>query len=164
MRLRAFVELVRRRPQRLSSFKALFTFLLILPAVAGTLAVPAQQECPTATSAQTPLPTELSKVSQAIPFLATAYSLKGRTASGEYTRPGVVAADPRILPLGSVVRVHAEQYSGIYHVRATGGRVRGRHIDIYLPSTCDAIRFGRRIVRVEVLRRGVAQSTKARTP
>lgn len=100
---------------------------------------------------------------QAIPFVATAYSLKGRTASGEYVRPGIVAADPRVLPLGSVVRVHAGQYSGVYHVKDTGGRIRGRRIDIYMPSTRDAIRFGRRTVRVEVIRTGRPQRTKLGT-
>ncbi len=100
---------------------------------------------------------------QAIPFVATAYSLKGRTASGEYVRPGIVAADPRVLPLGSVVKVHAGQYSGVYHVKDTGGRIRGRHIDIYMPSTRDAIRFGRRTVRVEVIRTGRPQRTKLGT-
>ncbi|OYT73211.1 MAG: hypothetical protein CFK52_02810 [Chloracidobacterium sp. CP2_5A] len=99
----------------------------------------------------------------AIPFTATAYSLKGRTASGEYVRPGIVAADPRVLPLGSVVKVHAGQYSGVYHVKDTGGRIRGRHIDIYMPSTRDAIRFGRRAVRVEVIRAGRSQRAKLGT-
>lgn len=96
----------------------------------------------------------------AVPFIATAYSLKGRTASGEYVRPGVVAADPRVLPLGSVVKVHAGQYSGVYHVKDTGGRIRGRRIDIYMPSTRDAIRFGRRTVRVEVIRTGHGRRAK----
>ncbi|MFQ3589729.1 MAG: 3D domain-containing protein [Chloracidobacterium sp.] len=96
----------------------------------------------------------------AIPFVATAYSLKGRTASGEYVRPGIVAADPRVLPLGSVVKVHAGQYSGVYHVKDTGGRIRGRHIDIYMPSTREAIRFGRRTVRVEVIRAARPQRSK----
>ncbi|MGQ9897128.1 MAG: 3D domain-containing protein [Acidobacteriota bacterium] len=97
---------------------------------------------------------------QAIPFVATAYSLKGRTASGEYVRPGIVAADPRVLPLGSVVKIHAGQYSGLYHVKDTGGRIRGRRLDIYMPATRDAIRFGRRTVRVEVIRTGRPQRTK----
>ena len=40
-------------------------------------------------------------------FLATAYCLKGQTASGIPVRRGIIAADPNILPLGSVVRLHA---------------------------------------------------------
>lgn len=86
-------------------------------------------------------------------FTATAYSLSGRTASGEYVRRGIIAADPRVLPLGSVVKVHAGSYTGIYHVKDTGGKIKGRRIDIYMPSTVEARRFGRQAVRIEVLRR-----------
>jgi 3D (Asp-Asp-Asp) domain-containing protein len=35
----------------------------------------------------------------------TAYCVSGTTKSGQQTRPGIVAADPRVLPLGSVIRV-----------------------------------------------------------
>src|SRR6267143_3719180 len=42
-----------------------------------------------------------------VDFHATAYCLKGRTASGVDTRPGMIAADPRVLPLGTVVHIRA---------------------------------------------------------
>ena len=87
-------------------------------------------------------------------FLATAYSLKGSTASGVVVRRGIIAADPRVLPLGSIVRLRAGGYSGIYSVMDTGGAIRGRRIDIYLPTTAEAIRFGKRQVKIEVLRHG----------
>ena len=88
-------------------------------------------------------------------FSATAYSIEGRTASGVRTRKGVVAADPRILPLGSRIRVHeAGEYDGEYVVRDTGPAIKGREIDIYLPDDAEAKRFGRRAVKVEVLSRG----------
>lgn len=45
-------------------------------------------------------------------FHATAYCLKGRTASGQYTRRGVIAADPRVLPIGTVVQIQAGRYTG----------------------------------------------------
>ena len=32
-------------------------------------------------------------------YVATAYSLRGRTASGRYVSRGLIAADPRVLPL-----------------------------------------------------------------
>ncbi|MCS7079545.1 MAG: 3D domain-containing protein [Chloracidobacterium sp.] len=120
---------------------------LDLPAVSSVLSV-------------FPLRSSIEPSPNALPFIATAYSLKGRTASGERVRPGIVAADPRVLPLGSVVKVHAGQYSGVYHVKDTGGRIRGRRIDIYMPSTREAVRFGRRTVRVEVLRAGRPQRAK----
>ena len=85
-------------------------------------------------------------------FTATAYAIAGRTASGIHTRPGVVAADPSVLPLGSRIRVAgAGPYSGDYLVADTGGAVQGRKIDIYIPNEAEALRFGRRRVRVEVL-------------
>jgi 3D (Asp-Asp-Asp) domain-containing protein len=88
-------------------------------------------------------------------FEATAYSIKGKTASGATTRAGMVAADPSVLPIGSVIRVHdAGQYSGEYHVADTGPAIKGREIDIYLEKQDEARRFGRRNVRIEVLQYG----------
>jgi 3D (Asp-Asp-Asp) domain-containing protein len=84
---------------------------------------------------------------------ATAYTQHGLTASGIRARPGIIAADPRILPLGSLVRVtHAGPYSGNYTVADTGGRIRGRRIDLFMPSDYAARRFGRRTVVVTMLR------------
>jgi len=87
-------------------------------------------------------------------FLATAYCLKGQTASGVSVRRGIIAADPKILPLGSVVRIQAGKYSGIYTVMDTGGAIKGRKIDIYIPTRKEAVVFGARKVKVEVLRHG----------
>jgi 3D (Asp-Asp-Asp) domain-containing protein len=85
---------------------------------------------------------------------ATAYSIHGLTATGIRAHPGVVAADPHLLPAGSKVLVkNAGAYSGVYEVQDTGGDVRGRKIDIYTPSTHDALRFGKREVTVQVLHR-----------
>jgi hypothetical protein len=38
-------------------------------------------------------------------FEATAYTIEGETASGAQTRKGIVAADPKVLPIGSRIRV-----------------------------------------------------------
>lgn len=84
-------------------------------------------------------------------YVATAYSLRGRTASGRLVAKGLIAADPRHLPLGSRVRLEAGAYSGEYLVADTGGMVRGRRIDIWTPSTREAMRFGRRTVKLTVL-------------
>jgi 3D (Asp-Asp-Asp) domain-containing protein len=88
-------------------------------------------------------------------FVATAHSLEGRTASGTTSRPGTVAADPKVLPLGSRIRVQAAgAYSGDYTVVDTGPLVKGRRIDIYMRSNREARRFGRKRVKVQVLERG----------
>ena len=85
------------------------------------------------------------------PYVATAYSLRGRTASGRPVSKGLIAADPRVLPLGSRVKLEAGNYSGEYLVADTGGAVRGRHIDIWTPSSREAMRFGRRVIKLTVL-------------
>ncbi len=77
-------------------------------------------------------------------FQATAYSLRGRTASGIHTRLGIIAADPRVLPIGTVVQVKAGDYSGVYTVHDTGRRVKGKIVDIWIPAYRDARKFGRR--------------------
>ncbi|HEX5883415.1 MAG TPA: 3D domain-containing protein [Pyrinomonadaceae bacterium] len=98
--------------------------------------------------------TEEAYVVPATSYVATAYSLRGRTASGLMVSKGLIAADPRHLPLGSRVRIQAGAYSGDYLVADTGGLVRGRRIDIWIPSSREAMRFGRRTVKLTVLSLG----------
>lgn len=87
-------------------------------------------------------------------YVATAYSLRGRTASGRMVAKGLIAADPRHLPLGSRVRIEAGPYSGEYLVADTGALVRGKRIDIWTPSSREAMRFGKRTVKLTVLSLG----------
>jgi len=84
-------------------------------------------------------------------FSATAYSLRGRTASGQSVTRGLIAADPRVLPIGTRVRVEAGPWTGEYLVADTGGAIRGRKIDIWTPSSREAMQFGRRAVKLTVL-------------
>jgi 3D (Asp-Asp-Asp) domain-containing protein len=81
-------------------------------------------------------------------FRATAYCLKGRTANGGSVRRGIVAADPRVLPLGSTIQISGGGYSGTYTVTDTGGAIKGRILDIWVPSCAEANRFGRRTITV----------------
>ncbi|HEV7472538.1 MAG TPA: 3D domain-containing protein [Pyrinomonadaceae bacterium] len=90
----------------------------------------------------------------ASPYVATAYSLRGRTASGRLVSRGLIAADPRVLPLGSRVRLEVPGYHGEYLVADTGGMIRGKRIDIWTPSSREAMRFGRRTVKLTVLSYG----------
>jgi 3D (Asp-Asp-Asp) domain-containing protein len=87
-------------------------------------------------------------------YSATAYSLRGRTASGKPVARGVIAADPRVLPIGTRVRVEAGAWSGEYVVADTGGAVKGRRIDIWTPTSGEAMRFGRRAVKLIILEVG----------
>lgn len=88
-------------------------------------------------------------------FEARAYSQEGKTASGTPSHEGIVAADPKVLPLGTRIRVSdAGQYSGEYVVRDTGRTIKAREIDLYLANDGEAKRFGRKTVQVEVISYG----------
>ena len=107
-------------------------------------------------------PPQAPPASEATKYIATAYSIFGRTASGVPPHRGVVAADPAVLPLGSRIRVNgAGQYSGEYVVHDTGAKVRGHKIDIYGPRHAQAKRFGRQHVTVEVLHYGDGHRRRA---
>lgn len=86
----------------------------------------------------------------------TAYCTEGTTASGTQTRRGIVAADPSVLPLGSVVRLEgvSRPYNRMYVVRDTGRAIKGAIIDIFMHDCAAAERFGRQNGRVRVLRSG----------
>jgi 3D (Asp-Asp-Asp) domain-containing protein len=87
-------------------------------------------------------------------FVATAYCTGRITAAGTKVNVGTLAADPRVLPLGSVVRVRGfeERYNRTYTVLDTGSKLQGHRIDIYMRSCHEAVRFGRRRVEVMLVR------------
>lgn len=97
---------------------------------------------------------ELSGIGPVHTFQATAYSLPGKTRSGAPVRRGVLAADPRVLPLGTVVQLKAGNYSGVYTVHDTGGAIKGNLVDVWMPSSKEARIFGRRSVKLTVLKYG----------
>jgi 3D (Asp-Asp-Asp) domain-containing protein len=96
-------------------------------------------------------------------FEATAYCRGTTTASGVAVRSGIAAADPKVLPQGSVIQVTrlAPEYRGIYTVLDTGPEIQGREIDIYMWNCDEAVRFGRRRVDLTVLRLGWHQNGSA---
>src|SRR6266540_1159181 len=107
-----------------------------------------------------PLPAQASHLR----FTATAYCKGTTTASGVNVRTGIAAADPDLLPVGSVIQVYklGERYNGIYTIMDTGPAVQGRHIDIYMWSCNEALELGRRDIAINVLRLG--WNPKASTP
>jgi 3D (Asp-Asp-Asp) domain-containing protein len=117
-------------------------------------------------SAQEADPDDLPLTARAshLRFSATAYCKGTTTASGVNVRTGIAAADPDLLPVGSVIQVYklGEQYNGIYTIMDTGPAVQGRHIDIYIWSCNEALQFGRRPIAINVLRLG--WNPKASTP
>ncbi|MYL48555.1 LysM peptidoglycan-binding domain-containing protein [Halobacillus litoralis] len=88
---------------------------------------------------------------------ATAYTAyctgcSGVTATGIDLRANpdqkVIAVDPSVIPLGS--KVYVEGY-GTAIAGDTGGAINGNRIDIFMPSREDALDFGRKSVKVQVL-------------
>jgi 3D (Asp-Asp-Asp) domain-containing protein len=89
-------------------------------------------------------------------FEATAYCRGTVTASGVPPRTGIAAADPEVLPPGSVIQVSnlGVRYDGVYAILDTGPIVRGRLLDIYMWNCDEAVTFGRQSVQVVVIRLG----------
>lgn len=90
----------------------------------------------------------------ALTMIATAYTAhcsgcSGYTAIGKRAGHGIVAVDPRIIPLGTHLYI-----PGYGHALAgdTGGAIHGNRIDLGFNSYTDAMSFGRRPVVVYVLK------------
>jgi 3D (Asp-Asp-Asp) domain-containing protein len=97
-------------------------------------------------------------------FSATAYCQGFVTASGVAARNGIAAADPELLPIGSVVQIGSisPRYDGIYTILDTGSSVQGRIVDLYMWNCNEAREFGRKSIRLTVLRLG--WNPRATTP
>lgn len=85
-------------------------------------------------------------------FNATAYCLRGRTASGIPVRNGVVAVDPRVIPLGTLIYIDGY---GRFLAADTGGAIKGNRLDIWYGSCAQARKFGRRNVQVGILNKNL---------
>ena len=80
-----------------------------------------------------------------MPVQLTAYCLQGTTRRDNLVREGIVAADPRLFPLGGYVEVYVgRRYHGRFLVDDTGGKIREGILDIWTPSCREARLFGRR--------------------
>lgn len=104
---------------------------------------------------------------KAVVMSATAYDLSfescgkrpgdkyyGITASGTKARPGVVAVDPRVIPLGTKLYIESLDGSSDYGFAVaedTGGAIKGNKIDLFFHSSTDVKNFGRRNVKVYIL-------------
>jgi 3D (Asp-Asp-Asp) domain-containing protein len=100
-------------------------------------------------------PTAL-RAGEQLKFGATAYCKGRTTASGVNVRSGIAAADPALLPVGSVIQVDAPgtRHDGIYTIMDTGPKVQGRRLDLYMWSCHEALKFGYATVQTSVLRLG----------
>lgn len=74
----------------------------------------------------------------------------GVTARGTAARPGVVAADTKVFPFGTRLRIPGIGFDCV--VEDVGGKIKGKHVDVWFPSHAEARRWGARWLKVEVLR------------
>ena len=106
------------------------------------------------------------RLGTALRFEATAYCKGETTAACVAVRAGMAAADPALLPLGSVVSVQTrtERQNGIWTVLDTGPEVKGRELDLYIWNCNEALAFGRQTVHVTILRLGWDPQNSAPSP
>lgn len=96
------------------------------------------------------------KVKNVIDGTATAYTARSgaRTASGKVAAYGIIAVDPRVIPMGSKLYIEAVDGSWTYGYAIagdTGGAIKGKKIDLFYNSYSECIQFGRRPARIYVL-------------
>lgn len=92
--------------------------------------------------------------SKKITAKATAYCDKGKTASGIQSKVGVVAVDPRVIPLGTRLYIEATDGSWSYGVCLagdTGGLIKGNRVDLFYNTYNECIQFGRRDCNIYIL-------------
>jgi 3D (Asp-Asp-Asp) domain-containing protein len=80
---------------------------------------------------------------------AVAYYLPGKTALGVPVRKGVVAVDPRLIPLGT--KLHVPGY-GPALAADVGYAIKGKIIDLWFPNTAMARAWGRQTVTITIYR------------
>jgi len=127
----------------------LASLLIAMPTTASSRVVPVWYPWPRPHHRAVALTTR--PVLRRVVVVATSYCMGTTTATGEHVRRGIVAVDPRVIPLGS--RLYVPGY-GAARAEDTGSAIVGDRIDVYLAPTnrCAASwQWGRRRVQVDVL-------------
>ena len=78
----------------------------------------------------------------------------GMTYSGTKARPGIIAVDPRVIPLGSTLYIQSLDGSNDYGfalAQDVGGAIKGKKIDLFIGDSRAAMRYGRKKVRIYVI-------------
>ncbi|KRD90964.1 hypothetical protein ASE51_10340 [Bacillus sp. Root147] len=103
-------------------------------------------------------PAKSSNVVKEFKVTATAYTANckgcsGKTAIGidlkKNPNQKVISVDPKVIKLGS--KVYVEGY-GTAIAADTGGAIKGNKIDVLLPSQKEALKWGRKTVKVQILK------------
>lgn len=89
------------------------------------------------------------RFSRALNMSSSAYSHTGsNTASGIYPYRGAVAVDPSVIPLGTKLYIEGYGYAKALDI---GSAIQGNRVDLFFDSYGQAVRWGRRSVRVYIL-------------
>ncbi len=78
----------------------------------------------------------------------------GITATGAKCQVGVVAVDPRVIPLKSKLYIETADGSFVYgycSAEDTGGAIKGNKVDLAMNTKAECFNFGRRTVKVYIL-------------
>lgn len=97
---------------------------------------------------------------KAMIVIATAYSddpisinvvkwRDGKTATMTKVRWGVVAVDPKVIPLGSKIYI---KDMGWFSAEDKGGKIKGNRIDIFYPTRKEALKFGKKELSVLIVK------------
>jgi len=62
----------------------------------------------------------------------------------------LVAADPRVLPYGSMITVTGYDDSKVVPVLDCGGAIKGNHLDVLFPTDAQAMKWGKKTIEVVV--------------
>lgn len=97
---------------------------------------------------------ERARAGERIAVSVTAYCLQGRTRRGNLVRPGIIAVDRRLFPLGRDVELFfGRKRYGRFLADDTGGAIKGGRIDVWMEDCTAARRFGRRRGYAQLVRR-----------
>jgi len=80
---------------------------------------------------------------------ASAYTHTGsKTSTGVWPKKGIVAVDPKVIPLGS--KLYIDGY-GFATAQDVGTAIKGNRIDLFMETKNEAMRWGYRTVKVFIL-------------
>lgn len=81
---------------------------------------------------------------------ASAYSGHSTTSTGQKPRWGTIAVDPKVIPYGS--KVYIPYFNKTFIANDCGGAIKGTKIDIFMNSSKECYKFGRRNIEIIVLK------------
>lgn len=113
-------------------------------------AAPAKSSAPAKAASEPKAGKEMTV--EATAYTAYCIGCSGITRTGIDLRSNpnqkVIAVDPRVIPLGS--KVWVEGY-GTAIAGDTGGAIKGNKIDVFIPSQSEALKWGRKSIKIKVL-------------